>query len=205
VRRHVNRALLRQRTDPVSGFTHLGDREVHRGHVWSVVVGSFSSPDGIVFERDIVRSPGAVGIVPVLYDPEGHPSVVLVRQYRPSCGFELIEIPAGMRDVPGEPTESTAHRELAEEVGLAADSMTRIARFHPSPGMTDSTTEIFLATGCEPIQRDLQGPEEEHMTELHLPLADALALIDNGTITDAKTVIGLRAAADQLRRADDGA
>lgn len=186
-------------------FAHLSDREVHRGHVWTVVVGTFSSPDGTVFERDIVRSPGAVGIVPVLHDPEGRPSVVLVRQYRPSCGFELIEIPAGMRDVPGEATEATAHRELAEEVGLSARAMTRIARFHPSPGMTDSTTEIFLATGCEPIARDLQGPEEEHMTELHLPLFDALALIDDGTITDAKTVIGLRAAADQLRRADDGA
>lgn len=186
----------------MSEFVHLGDRLVHSGHVWNVVVGTFQAPDGRQFDRDVVRSPGAVGVVPVLFDPEGRPSVVLVRQYRPSCGLELIEIPAGMRDVAGEPIEETARRELAEEVGLRAEVLTHLRRFHPSPGMTDSVTEIFLATGCTSIERNLQGPEEEFMTELHLPLSDGVRLVEDGTITDAKTVIGLLAAAQALAVAD---
>ncbi len=169
------------------------------------MVGSFRSPDGQMFERDIVRSPGAVAVVPVLFDPEGRASVVLVRQYRPACGQELIEIPAGMRDVPGEPTFETARRELAEEVGLSAQVLEPLARFHPSPGMTDSVTEIYLATGCTSIGRDLQGPEEEFMTELHLPLDDAVTAVTDGTITDAKTVIGVLRAAERLRTTDQGA
>jgi ADP-ribose pyrophosphatase len=189
----------------VAGFEHLVDRPVHQGHVWNVVVGTFTSPDGRSFERDIVRSPGAVAVVPILFDPEGRASVVLVRQYRPACDHELIEIPAGMRDVPGEPTVETARRELAEEVGLAATVLEPLARFHPSPGMTDSVTEIFLATGCVPVERDLQGPEEEFMSEVHLPLDDAITAVTDGTITDAKTVIGILRAVDRLRAADHGA
>ena len=55
-------------------FRHLADREVHHGHVWDVVVAGFEAPDGVVFERDIVRSPGAVAVVPVVFDAEGSAS-----------------------------------------------------------------------------------------------------------------------------------
>ena len=64
----------------MSGFRHLGDRQVHQGHIWSVAVGTYEAPDGSTFERDIVRSPGAVAAVPLLFDAEGNASVVLVRQ-----------------------------------------------------------------------------------------------------------------------------
>jgi ADP-ribose pyrophosphatase len=63
----------------------------------------------------------------------------------------------------------------------------------PSPGMTDSVCTIFLATGCEPVDHDRQGPEEEEMQLIHVPLDDALAMIDRGEINDAKTVAGLLA------------
>jgi ADP-ribose pyrophosphatase len=172
-------------------FAHLGDREVHRGHLWSVVVGEFRSPDGVGFQRDLVRSPGAVGVVALLFDPEGQPSVVLVEQYRPALDTTLIEIPAGMRDVDGEPPETTAARELAEEAGLCATTLSRLGQLHPSPGMTDSSTIIYLATGCEPTESSPQGPEEDHLEVVHLPLSEAMAMVSDGRITDAKTVIGL--------------
>lgn len=183
----------------MSGFRHLGDRDVHQGYVWKVVVAGFEAPDGSRFERDIVRSPGAVGIVPLAFDAEGQPSVVLMSQYRPPYEREVIEIPAGMRDVPGEPLEDTARRELAEEVGLEAADLVHLVDIFPSPGMTDSVTSIFLATGCEPVERDLQGPEEEHSSILHVPLAEALAMIDRGEINDAKSVAGLLAVDRRLR------
>lgn len=187
---------------PASGFRHLADREVHQGHVWKVVVAEFEAPDGTRFSRDIVRSPGAVAVVPVVFDAEGLASVVLVQQFRPPYEREIIEIPAGMRDVPGEPPADTGRRELSEEAGLEAGEMTHLVDMFPSPGMTDSVCSIFMATGCTPTDVDRHGPEEESMELVHLPLDDALAMIDRGEIADAKTVCGLFAAARRLGSSD---
>lgn len=183
----------------MTGFRHLGDTEVHFGYVWKVVVADFESPQGEGFRRDIVRSPGAVGVVPLIFDAEGQPSVVLVRQYRPAYGYEVIEIPAGMRDVPGEDPAETGRRELAEEAGLAAGDMVLLVDMLPSPGMTDSVCSVYLATDCTPVAHDRHGPEEQEMELLHVPLDDALAMIDRGEIGDAKTVIGLLATDRRLR------
>jgi len=182
-------------------FRHVGDREVYRGHIWRVVVGEFESPRGDRFTRDIVRSPGAVGVVPVLFDAEGVASVVFVRQYRPAFDELVLEIPAGMRDVDGEPPERTAQRELIEEVGLEAGSIEPLVAYYSSPGMTDSVLHLFVATELRAVERELHGPEEEHSEVVHLPLVDALARI--GTeVVDAKTVIGLLMVERRLRGAD---
>ncbi len=183
----------------MTGFRHLGDTDVHQGYVWKVVQADFESPSGEVFRRDIVRSPGAVGVVPLVFDAEGLPSVVLVEQYRPPYERNVIEIPAGMRDIAGEPPEETGRRELIEEAGLRAGDMAHLIDIFPSPGMTDSVCTIFLATDCEPVDHDRQGPEEESMGLLHLPLVDALAMIDRGEINDAKTVVGLLATDRRVR------
>ena len=185
-------------------FRRIGEREIHRGHVWRVVVAEFESPEGERFHRDIVRSPGAVAVVPLIFDPEGNASVLLVEQYRPPFGRYVVEIPAGMRDVDDEPPEVTAHRELIEEAGMEAGRLDHLVDILPSAGLTDSVTIIFLATECVPVERDLHGPEERHMTLLHLPLVDALAMIDRGEIQDAKTVVGLLATQRRLERADGG-
>ena len=68
--------------------------------------------------------------------------------------------------------------------------------------MTDSVMTIYLATNCTPTATDRQGPEEAYMEILHLPLDDALAMIDSGEICDAKTVSGLLLAERRLRSAD---
>lgn len=181
------------------GFRHLDDRLVHQGHVWHVAVGRFETPDGEVFARDVVRSPGAVAAVPVLFDPEGNPSIVLVRQYRPPLDEWVLEIPAGMRDVPGEPTEVTAARELEEEVGLRAGSMEHLLDFHPSAGMTDSVLYLYLATDLHPVDRQTHGPEEAFSEVVHLPLGTALAMALSGEIRDAKTIVGLLLVDRRLR------
>ena len=172
-------------------FRPIGDRELHAWGVWSLVERRVAAPDGEPFTRTFVRSPGAVGVVPVLFDPEGLPSVVLVRQYRAALDRELDEIPAGMRDIDGEPPEVTAQRELGEEVGLRAGRIELLARFHNACGMTDAETHVYVATDLEPVAHDPQGPEERAMTVHQLSLADALAAVLAGEITDAKTVTGL--------------
>ncbi len=187
-----------------SGFRHLGDRRVHEGHVWHVAVARFESPDGEVFQRDIVRSPGAVAAVPLLFDAEGTPSVVLVRQYRAPFDDLVLEIPAGMRDIPDEPTVVTAARELVEEVGLEAGSMRHLLDFYPSAGMTDSVLSLYLATDLRQVERETHGPEELHSEVVHVPLATALAMVTSGEIRDAKTIVGLLLVERELRSTSDG-
>lgn len=187
-----------------NGFARIRERQVHQGHVWRVVVAEFQSPDGHRFERDIVRSPGAVGIVALVFDAEGRASVVFVRQYRPPYERQLVEIPAGMRDVAGEPTDVTARRELAEEAGLDAARLDLLVELYPSPGLTDSVTTIYLASGCTPVERSLHGPEEEHSTVVHVPLEEAVAMIERGEICDAKTVAGVLLTARRVTAGDGG-
>ena len=183
-------------------FRRLSESVIHEGYVWNLAVPEFSAPDGSTFSRDIVRSPGAVGVVPLVFDAEGNPSVVLVSQYRPPYERNVLEIPAGMRDVAGEGTEAVARRELVEEAGLQADHLQLLTEILPSPGMTDSITTLYLATGCTPVPHDRQGPEEEHMELVHLPLADAVEMVERGEIADAKSVVALLLTERHLRALD---
>jgi ADP-ribose pyrophosphatase len=177
---------------PVDGeFRQIGERTIHGWHLWRLVAGAFVAPSGEAFERTFVRSPGAVGVVPLRIDGAGRPSVIFVRQYRAAFDALVLEIPAGMRDVDGEPSAETARREMIEEAGLAAGHVERLTTFLPSAGLTDSTLELFVATDLQPVRAQAHGPEEEFMEVVELPLAEALAMVEQGEITDAKTVIGL--------------
>jgi len=187
---------------PATGFRHVGDRVVHRGHIWHVAVGTFESPEGDEFERDVVRSPGAVAAVPLLFDAEGNASVVMVRQYRAAFDELVLELPAGMRDVADEPPEVTASRELIEEAGLRAGRLEPLTEFYPSAGMTDAVVHLFVATELEPIAQDLHGPEEQHIEVVHVPFDEAVAMVERGEILDGKTVIGLLLVARRLERGD---
>ncbi len=155
------------------------------------MLADFESPDGERFRRDIVRSPGAVAAVPLLVDADGVHSVVLVRQYRPPYDAHVIEIPAGMRDVADEPVEVTAARELVEEVGLEAGTLEPLLQFYPSAGMTDSVLHLFLATELTSVPRETHGPEERDMDVLTVTLDEAIGMVLDGRIHDAKTIIGL--------------
>lgn len=178
-------------------FRHLGDEHLAGERVVRFVRATFEAPDGSRFTREIARSPGAVAVVPLLAEVDT-PTVRLVRQYRGAYDRWLIEVPAGTRDVAGEPPEACGRRELAEEAGLAAAELVHLADILPSPGMTDSVLSVFLATGCTPVAQDLQGIEEEHMELLDVPLAEAVAMIERGEIGDAKTVTGLLLAERRL-------
>lgn len=171
----------------MSGFRHLDDTVLHEGHVISLSRSRFEAPDGTEFDRDIIRHPGAVSVVPLLGDGE----VVLVRQYRAAIDQMVLEIPAGKRDVADEPTEVTAQRELIEEVGFAADRLELLARFHNSVGFSNEFSYVYLGRGLQPAPMDRQGIEEAYMEIVRVPLADTPAMIAEGEITDAKTIIGL--------------
>lgn len=171
----------------MTAFRKLAEQEVARGYQFTMVNARFAAPDGEQFERDIIRHVGAVAVVPLHDDG----SVTLVRQFRPALEVDLLEVPAGLRDVDGEPDARTAARELEEEAGLRAERITSLVRFHNSPGFCDESVALFLATGLSEVPLDRQGVEEQAMTIERIPLDAALDMVETGSITDAKTIIGL--------------
>lgn len=176
-------------------FRKLSERVVYRGSLITVAEATFEGPDGSTFERDVVHHPGAVDIVPLLGDGR---TVVLVRQYRAAVDREVLEIPAGKRDVDGEAPDATARRELEEEIGMRAGRVDLLAEFLNSPGFCDERSYVFLARDLTPTQPSLQGVEEQHMTVEHASLDDVPRLITTGELVDAKSIIGLCLARERL-------
>ena len=181
----------------MSGFRHLGDREVVQLDRLRVVRGRFEAPDGTTFERDVVRNQEVVALVPLLDDGA---TVLLVRQYRGPIDRYLLEIPAGLCDVDGEEPEATARRELVEEVGREASELELLASYHPAAGFSDQFVRLYLATELTEVPADRQGVEEQDMTVEEFPLASLDEAIASGALADSKTLIGLLMVRDRLRR-----
>lgn len=155
-----------------------------------------AGPDGEVLPRIVVRHPGAVVVVPVL---EGGTHALALRQYRVACEGDVLEVPAGKRDVLGEPPEQTARRELEEETGRRAGRLVKLCEFWNTPGFCDEYTHLYLALDLV----DVGGPaatsaEEQHMTLETIALADLELLIARRELVDAKSIIGLMLARAHL-------
>jgi ADP-ribose diphosphatase len=149
-------------------------------------------PDGEQLTRYVVRHQGAVVVVPV---DAGGDGALLVRQYRVAIDGDLLEVPAGKRDVEGEAPEETARRELAEEIGHVPGRLVKLAEFYNSPGFCDEYTHLFCALDL----RVVDGPrgvnaEERAMTVERVAFADVDALVASGRLCDAKSIVGLELA-----------
>jgi ADP-ribose pyrophosphatase len=118
--------------------------------------------------------------------------ICLIRNYRCAIGQTLIELPAGTREE-GESAEATAARELTEETGFRAQSLRSIGDFYLAPGILDEHMTLFVASGLEPgIARREPG---EQIENLIVSWSDALRMVRDRTICDAKTMLGLLLAA----------
>jgi ADP-ribose pyrophosphatase len=159
-------------------------RILFQGQRFRVEAVSQRTAGGGTKEREVVRHPGAVTILPLLDDGR----VCLIRNFRASVNRTLIELPAGTLD-PGEDPRTTAERELIEETGYRAAKIEQLCAFFLSPGILDERMHLFLATGLSPGEPDRE--EVELIENLLVTFAEALALIDRGEIQDAKTIVGL--------------
>jgi ADP-ribose pyrophosphatase len=135
-----------------------------------------------VFE--IVCHPAAVVIVPV----DQHNHLILVQQWRRAVKEITIELPAGTLES-GEEPSACALRELREETGLSSEKMTPLGGFYSAPGFCDEYLHLFVAEHLKPDP--LPADEDEGIDLLHLSIAEAIHLIEQGKIHDAKTIAGI--------------
>jgi ADP-ribose pyrophosphatase len=162
--------------------------------VINLVKASYTGPDGEVFDRDVVRHPGAVAVVAIT---EAH-TVVLVEQYRGAVDRWMLELPAGTCDVVGESAKVAANRELAEETGYSAAELTLLTRCAITPGFCDEFASIFVGTGLTKVPVDRHGIEEDSMRVVEVPLDQFDSMVDDGVIIDAATILGVGLARRRL-------
>ncbi len=164
--------------------SQLSSEEVFSGRLLHVHADRVRLPDGHETIREYVRHPGAVVIVAVLDNDK----LLFERQFRYPLRRVFLELPAGKID-PGEPILDTARRELREETGYKAKTWRHLGTMHPCIGYSDERIEIFLAQGLTYL-----GHERDHgefLEVIELSLADAVASVRDGEITDAKTITAL--------------
>ena len=169
----------------------------YEGLIISVRTDTIRSPGGNTAVREVVVHPGAVGVV-ALDDSGPAPRVLMIRQYRHPVGRLLWELPAGLRDVAGEPLPRTGRRELLEETGYRAARWNVLVDYFSSPGISTERLRVFLARGLELVpasERDFVPENEEaHLLVDWVPLDEAVRLALAGELHNGVAVIGILAA-----------
>jgi 8-oxo-dGTP pyrophosphatase MutT (NUDIX family) len=172
----------------------VSSAELARGRLVTVRTDKVRMPDDELAERDVVIHPGAVAALAL--DDAGQ--VLLIRQYRHPVRRLLWEIPAGLRDVSGEPAWATAQRELLEEAGYRARDWRMLADYYTSPGFSTERLRVFLARDLEFVpeaERDfVPEAEEAELVSAWLPLDEAVRKVFAGHLHNGVAALGVLAA-----------
>jgi ADP-ribose pyrophosphatase len=142
---------------------------------------TFEGPAGAEIVRDVIEHRGAAVILPLLDDGR----VILIRNVRRTVGKVLWELPAGTLE-PGEDPEVCAAREVEEETGYRAGTLTPLTSFYASPGILDERMHGFLATDLKPSHQSLDADEEIEV--FPIPQWQVRDMLKGGHIEDGKTI-----------------
>jgi ADP-ribose pyrophosphatase len=165
---------------------------IFRGKVIELCLETTTLPNDQTVALEIVHHPGGAAIAAV--DERGR--LCLLRQYRHAAGDWLWELPAGKREQ-GEDPLDTAQRELEEEAGLRAAAWHKLGTTLTTPGFCDEVIHLYLAQGLTTVAQRLESHE---LLECHwIPCDQALAWIQDSTLTDAKSIIGIHMALTALK------
>ncbi|MEY9978676.1 NUDIX domain-containing protein [Lysinibacillus sp. RC79] len=159
---------------------------IYDGKIVKLQVDDVTLPNGNVAKREIIKHPGAVAVIAVT--DEG--KLVLVEQYRKALERSIIEIPAGKLE-PGEEPIVTARRELEEETGYGAQSLTYLQAFATSPGFADEIIHLFVAKDLYKIENKADLDEDEFVELLEVSLEEAGQMVADERIFDAKTAFAV--------------
>lgn len=167
---------------------------IHKGMVWDLVSDTFEF-NGELLTREYVDHTGAVAVLAINENEE----LLLMRQYRRPVGKYLMELPAGILDVPGESLLDCAKRELAEEAALDATDWSELISFHTTPGGNNETITVFVAKGLSASKLIFEATgEEADMPQSWVSIAEAVQLVLSGEIMSPSAVVGIMAY--QLRK-----
>lgn len=171
-------------------FETTSSQLLHRGKIFALRRDEVLMPGGATATREVVEHFGAVAVVAL--DAEGR--IPLIYQYRHALGRRLWELPAGLLDMGGEPAHLTAGRELVEEAGLTATTWQVLVDLVSTPGFSDESVRVYLATGLTEVDRPEAHDEEADLTLEWYALADAARMVFSGEIVNAIAVAGILAA-----------
>lgn len=159
----------------------ISRRLIHKGVKFDLEVLRWAIGAGEPIEREVVRHPGSVVVLPLTNDGR----MVMIRNFRLSVERELWELPAGTRGQNEDPALCAA-RELEEETGFRAATLTPLCRFHLSPGMTDELMHVFVGTGLSRVEQRLEP--DEAIRPIEMESGAVIRMIKAGEIEDAKTI-----------------
>ncbi|WP_433679228.1 NUDIX domain-containing protein [Nocardia sp. CA-119907] len=185
-------------------FETVASRTVYSGAIVALRLDEVAMPGGRVVEREVIEHHAAVAVAAI----DDADNVVLIRQYRHPIGERLLELPAGLLDVPDEDPLEAAKRELAEETGLAAREWAVLVDVALSPGFTDEALRVYAARGLYETDRPEPELEEADLELVRMPVDEAVRAALAGEIVNATAVAGVfalaaaRAAGTELRPAD---
>lgn len=160
---------------------------IWQGGSWNFWEHELAGPNGRSLRKGSIEHPGAVVLIP-LQEREDTVEILMLRQYRLALRQTIVELPAGTRGWDEDWLEC-AQRELREETGYRAESFTLLGEFWPTPGLSNERMRLYLATGLTPDP--LPGDADEEIALYPLPLAEALAMAEDGRLQDAKSIIGV--------------
>jgi ADP-ribose pyrophosphatase len=171
---------------------HLVEKTIEKekifaGKVIDLYVEEVLLPNGKTSKREIIKHPGAVAVIAVT--DEG--KIVLVRQYRKAMERVLVEIPAGKLEKGEEPI-ATARRELEEETGYKCEKMRHLISFYTSPGFADELVHLYIAENLSKLENSASLDEDEFVDVLEVTLEEALQLVNERQIYDAKTAYAIQ-------------
>ncbi|MGR3311133.1 MAG: NUDIX domain-containing protein [Candidatus Brocadiales bacterium] len=135
-------------------------------------------------QREFITHPGSAAIIPILPDRR----IIIIKQYRYAVKNTLYEIPAGTIEA-GETPIQCAHRELEEETGYTASGLEKLIQFYTSPGISNELMHLFLAKDLKKVNE--KPSSDETLEVIEVTMNDALEMIKNGNIIDAKTICGI--------------
>jgi 8-oxo-dGTP pyrophosphatase MutT (NUDIX family) len=171
-------------------FETVSSETLHCGKISALRIDHVRMPGGETAIREVVEHYGAVAVVAM---DEGD-NIPMVYQYRHPFGRRLWELPAGLLDVGGEAPLITAARELREEAGLEAHTWRVLVDLDTSPGFSDESVRVYLATGLSEVGRPKAHAEEADMTLRWYPIAEAVRRVFSGEIVNSIAVAGILAA-----------
>ncbi|MCH4165329.1 MAG: NUDIX hydrolase [Lentilactobacillus diolivorans] len=162
--------------------------EIYKGAIINVEKQSVELPNGQSAFREIVHHSGAVAILALTRDNK----IILEKQWRAPAETTTIEIPAGKVDQRDSNFHHAVIRELNEEIRYVPQKVRALYGFYTSVGFSDEYMRLYLATDLEPVKNQLPRDKGEFLEIFEKTLDEAIQMIANGEIRDAKTIMAIQ-------------